>query len=172
MLDIKTVDVVEHRRDCRTFSRTGNTRQQDHALIKVTKRFHHGRQVQPFEVGNKVVDSSSDQPHLSQLLKHIDTETPIDTIDFDDVRKVGTAFFLENLLVTIVQHRQQQSNHLLGSDRIAVERLECAIDATERRSPDLHVKIASLQFDECPKVLVDRNALPFFAELIAKLLVE
>ena len=76
---------------------------------------------------NVVIDPSGYQTDLAELFQHIDPESPIHSVYFDHIGKVGTTFLLENPSGAVVQHRYQQPYHLLVFDRWAIQGLEVAV---------------------------------------------
>ena len=111
--------------------------------------------MQAGEVGNPVAHPPSDQADLAHLRQHVDTKSPRLAVDVDRIGKVRPALLVKNGSVPLVHHREQQPAHLLHIDRAAIQLLELAVDAHDRRLADLHVQVAPLQLHQRPEVLVD-----------------
>ena len=121
VLAVNAIDVIQHRSDRCTFTAAGNPGQQDHALVVVAKFLHRSGQIKSPKVGNEIVDTPCDQSDLTQLLQQVNSETPIDPIDIDDISEVGAALLIKNCQVAVIHHRQQQPDHLLVIDRRPIE---------------------------------------------------
>ena len=164
MFSIVGVDPVKHRRDRRRFTRTGNTREQDHALVVLAKAFHNRGQIQAFEVRNPVVHTSRYQADLAKLLEHVDTETPSDTVNVHGVGKVSAAFVVKDRSVSFVEHREEQADHLFHFDRTTVQRLQRSTRANHRRLTNLQVQVRTFQFHESTEELVYFSLFSFLRE--------
>jgi hypothetical protein len=159
VLAVVRIDPVEHRRNRGRLARASHTCQQDHSLVVLAEVFHDRRQMQPGKVGNPVADASSHQTDLAHLGQHVDTEPPHLAVVIDRIGKVGAALLVKDRSMPLVHHRKQQPTHLLHVDRSAVELLELAVDAHDRRLANLHVQVTALQLHTCAKILVDLQLL-------------
>ena len=157
VLAVAVVDVVEHRGDGGALARAGDARQKDHPLGELAQPGQHGREKEVLEVGDDVVHPPRDQPHLAQLLQDVHAEPPALAFQLQRMGEVHAAVFVEDPLPPLLQleHREDQPHHLLGVDRVAVQRPQRAVDADKRRTTDLQVQIASLELHQGPEKLVD-----------------
>ena len=92
-----------------------------------------------------IVHTTSNQSDFPQLLKHVDTETPISATDVDHVREVSTAFLIKDLSIPLVHHRKQQPRHFFHLDRRSVERLQGTVDSHDRWLTYFEVKVTTFQ---------------------------
>jgi hypothetical protein len=107
-----------------------------------------------FEVRDEVVDATSHHADASQLLQHVDAETPVDSIDINGVGEVRAPFFFKDAPMPRAEHRNQKPHHFFVFDRGTIERPEVAVDAYDWGAANLHVKVARYQLDRCLEDLV------------------
>ena len=116
VLAIVSIHIVQHGGNGRTFTRAGHSRKQHHSLIVVAQTFDDRRQIEPFEIGDEVVDAASDQADPAKLLEHVDAKPPVNAVDLDHMSEVTAPFFLENFSSSVIHHREEEFNHFFNLD--------------------------------------------------------
>ena len=115
-------------------------------------------------MGILILHAAGDQAHVSQLLQHVHAEPPGFAVHFHRIGEVGAAVLVEDPPVALVEHREDQPDHLLVVDRAAIQRPQRSRNANVRRPADFQVQIAPLELDHRPKELVDFEILGPLAE--------
>lgn len=154
---VSVVDPVEHRSDGGAFAGARDAGEQDHALVKVAEFVQDLGEMEAFEVGDFVIDATSDEPHVPHLLEEVDTEPPAKAVDIESVCEVDAAIFIEDALPAFLQidHGLEEPDHFIVVDGAAFQGAECAVYADVGRESDLQMEITPFELYEGSKELVD-----------------
>jgi len=134
-------------------ARAGDAGQDDQSFGVVAQFFDGGREAQLLEGRDVRVDAPRHQAELAALFEHADAEAAL--IRSDDVRKIDTAFLVENAALPFAEEWQQKALHLLLGDRRRVHALDDALEAHHRRLADLEMEVGGLVLHDRTEQLVD-----------------